>query len=61
MFGCLGGLLALIAGQAILPLVASKSIDDSPSFTDIDMVVGLIGFIGGLAIWYWLQSKSSNS
>jgi len=64
-FGCLGALLLVIAGQAILPIFASKTgmmpVDDSPAFTDVDMLVALTGFIAGLAIWYWMQSRNGDS
>jgi len=63
LFGLAGALLLDLVCQSILMAYdsysGSKLAGSSSASLNLGFIDAMVGLIGGLAIWYWMQSKSS--
>jgi|GEM_PF-4687683 len=63
LFGLAGALLLDLVCQSILMAYesysGSKLAESSSTSLNLGFIDAIVGFIGGLAIWYWMQSNRS--
>ena len=63
VFGLAGAILLDFCCQSLLSVYdaysGSELAGSSVFSVDLGFLAALVGFVGGLAIWYWRQSKSS--